>query len=73
MSAEAQLTWLYILALLFVCGLIAAWISKKKGRSVMVGFGLGMTFGFIGLIIASILPENNEEQEEWSDDVSSDL
>jgi len=64
MSAEVSLTCFYILAVLFVCGVIAAWISKEKGYSFLVGFALGMTFGFVGLIIASILPENTKEQGE---------
>jgi len=64
MSAEINLTCFYILAILFVCGLIAARISKEKGYSFLVGFALGMTFGFVGLIIATILPENAKRQEE---------
>jgi len=63
-SAEVNLTCLYILAIFFVCGLIAAWISKEKGRSIIVGFALGMAFGFIGLLITTILPANNEDRKD---------
>lgn len=64
MGAVENLTCLYILAILFVCGLIAAWISKERGRSTIGGFALGMTLGFIGLLIAAILPANTEELKE---------
>lgn len=64
MIAEANLTVIYILAILFIFGVIAAWICKKRGRSAIVGFALGMAFGFVGLIIANLLPEKVEKQEE---------
>lgn len=43
-----------------VCGAIAANIMKSKGRSGGSGWALGLFLGIIGLIIAAVLPNDEE-------------
>jgi len=50
-----------LLALGIITGGIAAYILERKGRSHITGFLLGFFFGFIGIIIAFLLPRQKLE------------
>lgn len=42
-----------------VCAVVCADIMRKKNRSPVDGFFLGLVLGIIGLLIAAVLPAND--------------
>jgi uncharacterized membrane protein YeaQ/YmgE (transglycosylase-associated protein family) len=56
----------------FICGLIAAYIYRNRGRSELTGFLGGLILGPIGIILALVTPadktalENKQKEEEAS-------
>lgn len=58
--------WLCIIGFWIVCGLIAGYLYRSKGRSELVGCIGGFLLGPLGIILALLTSPNKErlEQEE---------
>ncbi len=47
-----------------LCGIIGAVVATNKGRSGCGWFALGVLFGPLGLVLALVVPKNQEVVEE---------
>lgn len=52
----------------FICGFICSVIAGSKGRSAGGFFLMGLLLGPLGVILAAVIPKNEEQVErEWVD------
>lgn len=61
---EGTSIWLCLLIFWVICGLITAYIYKKKGRSEATGCIGGFLLGPIGIILALVTSEDREKLAE---------
>lgn len=54
-----QLIYIVIFWILF--GFLTAYIAKRRGRDPLIWFPLGILFGFMGVLLALILPKQQKK------------
>ena len=52
--------WIYIILFWVICGLIAGYLYRQKGRSLLIGCIGGVILGPLGILLASVTPPNRD-------------